>query len=377
MINGPYNLVRLEGKIGNIKKVFYLFMDKHMPPNVQTECPDLRSTHIRNYLIDEFDKLTETNRKVDFFLEAFPDTSTVDWKISDIYLTQVRKMFEKMFNFDFKKNKVIASKEFSNVRLHYIDIRSYFTFNVGDPFSLGYKIGDYIFNLPNDKVTQEAITSIRDGLTIFYSQLKIIHDALFMNLDKVTKTPIIRKDKGKIHYSNDEATNAIKYLVNKMRFIYKNKEVQDKINDIIKTDMFELFDKFEKKSNELDKILDRFPTKADITKIYSEFENIMMNLFCLIVDIYFLRRSLDKDYVTTSITYTGGLHSSNYIKYLIQKFDFKITHKYYSEILNLETLNKKIKSINDPFNILKLFSQKGEKEFYQCIDVSDFTENFQ
>ena len=33
LINGPINVIRLEGKINNIKKVLYIFMDVHV--NIQ------------------------------------------------------------------------------------------------------------------------------------------------------------------------------------------------------------------------------------------------------------------------------------------------------------------------------------------------------
>ena len=37
-INGPTNVVRLEGKVNNIKKVIYVFFDFHIEPNFQTTC---------------------------------------------------------------------------------------------------------------------------------------------------------------------------------------------------------------------------------------------------------------------------------------------------------------------------------------------------
>lgn len=375
MINGPYNLVRLEGKIGAIKKTFYLFMDKHMPPHLQSECPVLRSTHIRNYLIDEFDKLKKTNKKVDFFLEEFPDVSGDLLKISGIYLDQMRNMFERIFKFDFKKNKVTHSSEFPNVRFHYMDIRPYFTFKVANPFGIYYEIGDFIYGLPKGKMKSEDVNTIKNGLDIFHSQLKIIYDVLFSKPQEVIKTPIIRKFKNVINYDKDEGTNAIKYLVNKMRFLYKNKNVQDELNNIIETDMHGLFDQFSKIVDHLYEKLNSSPTSEQILEIYQQYENIVLNIFCLIIDIYFLRRSLDKDYISTIIAYTGGLHTSNYLKYLIGKFDFKITHVFYSNISSISTLNKKISSLQNPFEILDLFMPE-EKDFYQCVDVSNFPKNF-
>ena len=40
-------------------------------------------------------------------------------------------------------------------------------------------------------------------------------------------------------------------------------------------------------------------------------------IFTNITDLFFLRRFLDKDYITKAITYTGAVHSINYINFLV------------------------------------------------------------
>ncbi|AYV76904.1 MAG: hypothetical protein Barrevirus3_24 [Barrevirus sp.] len=383
-INGPYNLIRMEGKINNINKVLYFFMDKHMPPNLQSECPTLRNTHIRNYLIDQFDNLPE-NRTVDFFLETFPDMSGFVSKDSrsGIYLDQLRFMFERIFKFDFKKNKVIKSDEF-NIRLHYMDIRPYFTFTVSNPFSLTHDISNYINDYPKKIILAKDVTMIRDGLDIFNSQLKIVYDALYPKKDGensqyLGKVPIIRKVKNFINYDKDDASRAIKYLINKLKFVYKNKEVKDKINEIISGDLLHLFGEYTKISDQIYDLLNsnKDISVNDLLKLWGQQEDIIVFIFCLFVDMYFLRRVLDKDYVRTAITYTGGLHTANYVKYLVRKFDFHITHVYYSEIDNIGALERTIKDSkwSEPMDILSLLLPK-DKDFYQCINVSNFPKNF-
>lgn len=49
-INGPINTVRLEGKIGDVKKVIYLFMDNHVPVNSQSQCRDFAGTDVAKYI---------------------------------------------------------------------------------------------------------------------------------------------------------------------------------------------------------------------------------------------------------------------------------------------------------------------------------------
>jgi hypothetical protein len=45
-VNGPINVVRLEGIINNIKKVIYVFFDYHSPLIYQTRCEDDSSISI-------------------------------------------------------------------------------------------------------------------------------------------------------------------------------------------------------------------------------------------------------------------------------------------------------------------------------------------
>ena len=39
---------------------------------------------------------------------------------------------------------------------------------------------------------------------------------------------------------------------------------------------------------------------------------------------YFLRRFLDKDYITKNIVYTGFIHTIEYLYFLVKHYDFKI-----------------------------------------------------
>ena len=59
--------------------------------------------------------------------------------------------------------------------------------------------------------------------------------------------------------------------------------------------------------------------------------------FAMIVDIFFLRRFLDKDYITNAIVYTGSAHSIFYIYFLVKNFDFKIRNK--TDSFNIECTN--------------------------------------
>ncbi len=405
-INGPINLIRVEGKINNQIKVFYFFMDLHIDANMQTECGDIRSIHIRNYLVNTFDKLKETDRKVDFFLETFPDQTGFTTKRTDIYINQLRDMFERIFDFNFKENKIMKPKGFPNIRLHYMDIRPYFTFKMGDPFGMLSEIANFIYSLVNKNVYQYDLTKIKNGIDILHSQLKIIYDACFSSQKtKITHAKIIREFPGQfINYEEEDATKTINYLVNKIKNVYNNNDIKNKTNSIMSDELSKMFDKYTGFYNQLHKCLDESIPKikysyydkikfednyiyfgfvhntisgtimGNITDIYEEYREVVMDIYVLIMDLYFLRRSLDKTYITNSIVYTGAYHSSNYIRFLLKEFDFKITHVFYSEISNLDLLNKKINSLDNSHEVLNLFYPNV---LSQCVDISNFPKNFE
>jgi len=404
-INGPINLIRVEGKIDNQLKVFYFFMDLHIDANMQTECRDIRSVHIRNYLVNTFDKLKDTDRKVDFFLETFPDQVGLTTKRTDIYLNQLRNMFEKMFDFNFKENKIMKPKGFPNVRLHYMDIRPYFTFKMGDPFGMLTEIANFIYSLVNANINPYDLTKIKNGIDILHSQLKIIYDVCFSAQRKILPTKIIREFPGQwINYEEEEATKTINYLINKIKNVYNNNNIKNKINVIMSDELSKMFDEYTKLYNQLHKCLDDSIPKIkysyydkikvednytyfgfvshgisdniikNIIDIFEKYREVVMDIYVLIMDLYFLRRSLDKKYITNSVVYTGAYHSSNYIRFLLKEFDFKITNVFYSDINNLDSLNKKIKSLSDSHKVLGLFYPTV---LNQCIDISKFPQNFE
>ena len=94
--------------------------------------------------------------------------------------------------------------------------------------------------------------------------------------------------------------------------------------------------------------------------------------FARLTDMYFLRRFLDKDYITNAIVYTGAAHSQLYIYTLLKYFDFDITHFNY-----LKESPDKFKNI-----VLKIDNYLELKEFiyppilYQCSNMSEFPPNF-
>ncbi len=420
-INGPINVVRLEGKVGKIKKTIYLFMDQHYDLYNQTECDNVYAQDIQNYLATNFKKLNGSDTTYDFFLEIYPsdlqnirygESADTMQNFRKIYIFEVFKLFRKIFSFDPKQNKVSISKYFTNVRLHYSDIRSYF---FGDIFDnkFGYIFNQLEYMLRNNVIWIQGMDNMINtmngviaSIEHFTSIIKKVKDTKTKKNESLKPTPIkfrsenteTLESKPAIKETTDE--EYVEYFLNKLFYNYTNKSIQPKIIDeidvfiqklerlqergrtLIKTmtnvvaiqsnTQFRLVRK--KNSNEISygipfqgivKIL------ADLRIDIIDFDNEFIDVFMMFMDVYFLRRFLDKDYITNAITYTGSAHSVYYIKTLVEKFDFEITHAALSD-MDLSQINKKITDLS---------TADLEEIFYpavrsQCSDVTNFPKNF-
>ena len=127
LIDGPVNIIRLDGNINNIKKTIYVFMDIHYPVSRQSSCKELndkKSIGIANFFKDAF---KNTTKKLDFFLEIQPYHlhNPENYQYQKRYIDNLFKLFMENFDIDFSINKVYNSKHYSNVRFHYADLRDY------------------------------------------------------------------------------------------------------------------------------------------------------------------------------------------------------------------------------------------------------------
>jgi hypothetical protein len=104
----------------------------------------------------------------------------------------------------------------------------------------------------------------------------------------------------------------------------------------------------------------------------------MMESHTGLMDIYLLRRFLDKKYIKTVVAYTGAAHSVNYIKYLVKIYDFKITHSAYTNTkMSIEKLQNCIKFKKCNLNLENIFIQGTKSNKYiQCTNISKFPEHF-
>ena len=94
--------------------------------------------------------------------------------------------------------------------------------------------------------------------------------------------------------------------------------------------------------------------------------------FTKFMDMFFLRRFLDKKYITNAITYTGAYHSNVYIDILAKDFGFKITHTAYAKYQDLAELNRQVLKTN--FGKLGFIFSPPIRT--QCSNLENFPKNF-
>jgi len=401
-INGPINCIRLEGQVNSIKKVLYLFMDFHEPIDRQTECEDVFAQDIKTHFIKTFSNI-KNNKTYDFFFEIHPSillNNPSNYK--NIYIAEVQKLFLKEFNV--KKNKVDNAKHFPNLRLHYIDIRDYIS---SDKYPQDKMWLDDLY----DHVTSLFVQALTIILTLKDCEiLKKILDDSKKFIDHISE--LIKNNSTTFHeilinnnikeYSKKQFKAATQYIINKIFNKYKHDNIQKTMNTIIKKHVEiqlnfinDAYNDFDKQISDCESLIKKtqnmiigdkftgiyrnfgfFNTLKFTTKFlkkYFVYYNVNSNLFSILTDFYFLRRFLDKDYVTNAIGYTGGYHSLNYIFYLVKYFDFKITHwSFLSE--NINDIIDKIKLSNNSYDLTQYFIPPN---FYQCTNLSDFPEDFE
>ena len=352
-INGPNNVIRLEKG----DKVLYIFGDYHFEPNQQTEC--IFSDDYENI---DFDKLifqfmkTEKRKQFDIFVE----THDIHFNIIDTknpfrhnYINNFRRMFSATVKKEDKTVKV--NPKYKNFRLHFMDIRN--------TIMLFEKIHYFDVRYKNSTVT------LHRDMKKDFEELLDYYKILQKFLEDPKKTS---KNKYMNKILNIYSDQNIKKIMN---HIYQTL-VLDNLNNIInliKDIIYRCDYSIDKKSTD--------SLNRDIPYLF----NTNIYLFCVLTDLYFIRRFLDKNYINNTILYTGLLHMNDITFILVKYFDFKVTNVYYHNpkfdiikkipklpIKNLDYMN----TMSD--NMTQIYDGKKSKGLiYQCTNLIDFPPNFE
>jgi hypothetical protein len=369
-INGPINIIRLEGSINSIKKVLYVFLDFHMSHKVQTKCEDYFSDDVTKYIKSE---MLKTDVEIDFFMEHRLSKNDVPIdkykKFRDIYIQEMDKFFYENF-----KNK---SKEFKKIRFHYADIRdTYIIFSHRDINNLLY---DYSCNDYNRNTLNMILNKYSEALKYIYDIIDIFNGKDIKT--NITSLKEIKKTQNK--YSNKNVKKINRVLID--LFIKKATKLKELISENYnllishETECKKYYD-----DNGHSKLIKEkngnysyfFNDDEQINIIKNNQNNITdlgIETYSLIMDIYFLRRFCDKDYVKNALFYGGGAHGILYINFLLHYYDFNITHASY----HLHTIDKTNILLKDKFNDGKFYEELlSPPILIQCSDVSELPEKF-
>lgn len=375
-INGPVNIIRLEGSINSIKKVLYLFLDLHMPHKAQTKCEDYFSDDVTKYIKRE---MLNTDVEIDFFMEHRLSKNDVQIdkykKFRDIYIEEMEKFFYENF-----KHK---SKEFEKIRFHYADIRdSYIIFSHRDINNLLY---DYSCSSYNRNTIDTILKKYTEAVQYISNVIDIFNDnkngKIYKEIIEFTSLNEIIKSHSK--YSNKDVKKKNRILID--LFIEK----ANKLIELIKQNYNLLILHETECNNYYDEnghsklIKDKnghysyfFDDEEKINQIKSNqhiITGLGMETYSLIMDIYFLRRFCDKDYIKNGLFYGGAAHGLLYINFLVNQYNFNVTHASY----HLHSIDKTNKILKDKF----YEGNGGEELFYpplliQCSNVSELPEKF-
>ena len=402
-VSGPINVIRLEGEVFGIKKILYVFLDHH---DAETECEYFRSDEISKYFTKNFDEISKGDKIYDFFLEI-----PIDLLDKKIYITErnyqhyifsLIKLFKQSFEIDLEKNIIGRSNEFPNIRLHYLDTRQY-TIN---SYSTSFSINHNINHLNINTLSTYILKYHQDGLTINIAEVKNTYDMLYSNkLKKIKHKPLIPKNAEDLaNYNEEEMIKISSSLYNKLLNEYHHYEIKNTITNIINNELKLLFDNFFEICNNIIKLLPKFDSILSIKSNeltldlnineynYGNSQMVLQNIiikliadnnirnilnikiYAFIMDLFFIRRLLDKDYITNGIIYTGSAHSFNYIYIFVKYFNFKITHcSYLKKGETISKVEEFIKTTSEPQSLSPYFKQQ---KLSQCSDMTNFPKFF-
>jgi hypothetical protein len=245
------------------------------------------------------------------------DPSELNYKKD--YLSRIWNLFYENVKFD-KNGKINIPKMFENVRFHFIDVRSQIYTYTDEPFNIAIDAINYPTKYIKDVLL--ILTDVLiDGFTFIKNNLEspkkikgtMIEKKYFANLDFYTmgiplkyispQTNEIPTD----YTLQDKIHDRISYLLSKLGKYNNNlieKGMLEYIGyyiDLINTTIENLKNFYGRLFNLKD---DQYLKSTNLVEIKNEFMQAQHYCFGIIshlVDIYFLRRFLDKNYITNGI----------------------------------------------------------------------------
>ena len=235
-VNGPINVVRLEGTFTGInkKKTLYVFMDYHESVDKQTECEEFDSIDFKDYLLNIFKNISNDNIRYDFFVELGPITMSESTdKMKKRYTDNVDKMLKKTFTMHDKKGDfTFLSKEFHNIYLHLIDVRELIEGELVDSIFLLSNLTNTLWK--NIELSSDVIFPIVALLSTIKTIMLRFYSIFIKNQTNIKPNNALEK-KDKLNIL------MIELITKKIRNSYKNVTTKKLINKFIETEIKQEF----------------------------------------------------------------------------------------------------------------------------------------
>jgi hypothetical protein len=360
-VSGPINIVRLASR----SKVLYLFFDYHEELEEQTRCGTDQSVDITHFFAQFFKQFGKKNPNevIDFFLEVSPDlivgegeTIQSARKRMQNYINSLELWLAEHFIYQKHENQVFRSRTYPNVRFHYIDIRQYFEELDEDEVQRGD-----ISKLC--ETSEESLRELIDTTDTYVNNKgnpSVQHSKNFESILQVRRND-----------SRRARQNSRTHFLTKLLTRYRHNNVKEKILKYVKTTLspflhstYEFLKQKSPKIMKYEKILkstthsDRRRSAYGLDTHYVHFakcrilgfihrlSDSWVEVLVRLVDLYFVRRLVDKDYVRKAILYSGCYHSINVILILVKYFNFRVTHADFHSV-PLDVLNQEIRDSPD------------------------------
>lgn len=357
-INGPINILFLTGKVEGINKQIHLFCDAHIHRKDQTKCPD-NGINIDKYFDKKFREvsISPSSPVYDFFMEIKPSSVKITHdKENKNYINTVLDLFIQHFKTDNFKVKI--PNKYPKIRLHYVDVRDYLFRNIYNNME----------NMKNNIQSEKDLDKLEKLLVINNNMIQRTYNIFYK-----TKKKTIKKDSPIISnyydYKNDH-DRKVEYLILKIKNKYHHTNNKNIINKIINIELKNYFTLYSKNFNSLiNDVKNNFKNNlSHKIKHFNKYYYSIMHLFSFITDLYFLRRFVDKDYITHGIAYTGLSHSVNYLYLLVKYFNFDLKYFHYFNKKNEGKYSPEIiKNIKYPHLLREYFM---EIPIFQCSSIA-------
>ena len=265
-INGPINAIRLEGKIGQTKKVIELFLSWPTDPSDQTKCDDIRAVDINTYLVREFDSAFKLQPKkiYDFVYGRGPLSPDFNPKIRGTYDNRVAEIFAKSFEIDPDENKVKVSSLVPNVRFHYVSVLDYVFRKSNHVLNDIQSIVNNIWRSRTYKL--DDLTKLHNNIILVGDEIMRIHKLFFVESvpnPKMAKSVYSATINTVFDIAEDDINKLIEKLIYKLKNSYENKSVGETMSKIINTEFKELLQSY---IAEEKKILDTIGLEIEFLK---------------------------------------------------------------------------------------------------------------